>query len=105
MVRFIHFLNRYLKYVKIELATSIETMGPSCDPNHPNYYKNPINPATGLRMNGAVDTAGNMMGSNANDDYYRRSSSDDYHRSQAYQDIVNPTNTYNSPSYDPYNRY
>lgn len=107
MIRIIHFLNKYLKYVKIELATSIQVMGPSCDPNHPNYYKTYINPTTGLPISGSVDASGNTYGA-YHDDYYRRSSSDDYRNRDYYNSINNYNNlhsNYNNSSCSSHDRY
>ncbi|HDV5786129.1 TPA: hypothetical protein RJD83_003115 [Legionella pneumophila] len=51
------------------------------------------NPATGLPMIGALDSMGNSIGTSASDrDNYWHN---DYHRHS----------TYNSSSYDPFNRY
>ena len=107
MVRVILFLNKYLKYVKIELATSIQIMGPSCDPNHPNYYKTYINPTTGLPISGSVDASGNTYGA-YHDDYYR-CSSDDYYRNRDYYNSINNYNNshsnYNNSSCNSNDRY
>ena len=108
MIRIIHFLNKYLKYVKIELATSYQVMGPSCDPNHPNYYKTYINPTTGLPISGSVDASGNTYGA-YHDDYHRRSSSDDYYRNRDYYNSINnynnPHSNYNNSSCSSHDRY
>ena len=111
MVRIIHFLNKYLKYIKVELYTEHVPMSALYDPNSPyyrstsmkpsnasdpNYSGTCINPSTGLPISGSVDASGSTYGA-YHDDYYRRSSSDDYHRHQ--------THNYPSPSYDPFNRY
>lgn len=88
------FLNKYLKYIKIELATSIQPMGSSLDPSHSNYYKTSINPTTGLPISGSVDVAGNITYGASHDDYYRRASSNDEYR---YRDYYNSINNYNNP--------
>ena len=95
MVRIIHFLNRYLKYLKIELATEIIPMSAIYDPNSPHYRGASINPSTGLAINGSVDASGNTYAA-YHDDYHRRASSDDYHRNQSYYNSINNYNNSHS---------
>ena len=92
MVKIIQYLNKYLKYIKIELATSIQVMEPSCALN---YYKTSINPTTGLPISGSVDASGCTYGA-YNDDFYRRRSSDDDYRNREYYNSLNNNNPYSN---------
>lgn len=100
MVRIIHFLNKYLKYIKIELATEIVPMSAIYDPNSAYYRGTSINPSTGLPISGSVDVSGNTYGA-YQDDYHRRAS-DDYYRQR---DFHNSINNNISSSYDYHNKY
>lgn len=108
IVRFIKFLNKYLKYLKIEIYTEIVPMSALYDPNSPYYRGTSINPGTGLPISGSVDASGRTYGAYS-EDYHRRSSSDDYHRNQAYYNSINsynnPHSNYNISSCSSHDRY
>lgn len=100
MVRIIHFLNKYLKYIKVELATEIIPMSAIYDPNSAYYRGTSINPSTGLPISGSVDASGNTYGA-YHDDYHRRSSaSDDYYRHRDFHNSIN-----NNLFHNHHNRY
>ena len=108
MVRIIHFLNKYLKYIHVELATEIIPMRSLYEPNSPYYRGTSINPSTGLPISGSVDASGNTYGAH-HDDYYRRASSDDYHRNNEFYNTINnynnPHSNHYSSSCSNHNRY